>query len=76
MTVNLRIDDKLLKKAVKIGGKKSRLAAVHEALEEYIRFREQARILDLAGKIDFDPTYDYKAERHRDSGARRKRKSA
>jgi hypothetical protein len=23
------------------------------------------RILDLCGTIDFDPTYDYKAERHK-----------
>jgi hypothetical protein len=35
------------------------------ALEEYIRHRKQLRILEDFGTVDFDPEYDYKAQRGR-----------
>ena len=62
---NLALDDRLLEEAVKIGGKPTKKAAVTEALEEYIARRKQRRIADLFGTIDFDPKYDYKAQRRR-----------
>ena len=65
MATNLDLDDKLLDEAVRIGGKTTKKAAVTEALEEYIARRKQARIADLFGTIDFDPKYDYKAQRKR-----------
>jgi len=65
MPTNLHIDEKLLAKALEIGGKKTKRDTVHEALEEYVLRREQLKILDLAGKIDFDPKYDHKADRRR-----------
>lgn len=65
MATNLALDDKLLEEAVRIGGKTTKKAAVTEALEEYIARRKQARIADLFGTIDFDPKYDYKAQRKR-----------
>jgi Arc/MetJ family transcription regulator len=65
MATNLAIDDALIDKARKIGGHKTKKGAVTEALEEYIRRREQRRILQAFGTVDFDPTYDYKAERRR-----------
>jgi len=36
---------------------------VTEALQEYIQRRQQAKIVDLFGTIDFDPKYDYKKQR-------------
>ena len=39
--------------------------AVAAALVEYIQRRKQLRILRAFGTVDFDPTYDYKAERRR-----------
>jgi hypothetical protein len=39
--------------------------AVTAALEEYIQHRKQQRILEAFGTVDFDPEYDYKAERRR-----------
>ena len=39
--------------------------AIDEALQEYIARRRQASILDLFGKIEFDPRYDYKKQRQR-----------
>jgi Arc/MetJ family transcription regulator len=62
---NLALDDKLLDEALKIGGRSTKRETVTEALEEYIRRRKQARVVDLFGTIDFDPSYDYKKQRRR-----------
>jgi Arc/MetJ family transcription regulator len=65
MATNLALDDKLLEQAVKVGGRATKKATVTEALQEYIARREQARIADLFGTIDYDPTYNYKKQRRR-----------
>jgi Arc/MetJ family transcription regulator len=65
MATNLQIDDKLLDKALKIGGHRTKRATVTEALEEYVRRREQMRITELFGTIDYDPSYSYKSSRKR-----------
>jgi Arc/MetJ family transcription regulator len=65
MPTNLAIDDRLLEEARKAGGHKTKKETVNEALKEYIQRRKQAEILDLFGKIDFDPSYDYKRQRKR-----------
>jgi Arc/MetJ family transcription regulator len=65
MATNLAIDPKLLDKALRVGGEKTKKAAVTKALEEYIARRDQRRLLDLVGKLDWDPDYDYKKERGR-----------
>jgi Arc/MetJ family transcription regulator len=65
MATNLAIDDKLIEEARKTGGHKTKKEAVTTALEEYIRRHRQQRILEAFGTVDFDPTYDYKAERRR-----------
>jgi len=65
MPTNLAIDDKLIEQARRIGKHKTKKEAVIAALDEYIRRRKQLRILDLFGTVDFDPSYDYKTERHR-----------
>jgi Arc/MetJ family transcription regulator len=65
MATNLSIDPDLLDRALEVSGEKTKKAAVTKALEEFIGRREQKRILELFGKIDWDPTYDYKAARKR-----------
>jgi Arc/MetJ family transcription regulator len=65
MATNLAIDDELLKEAQRIGGHRTKKATVTEALEEYIQRRKQARILEVFGKVDFDPKYNYKKQRSR-----------
>ena len=52
MPTNLAIDDKLLAEALRVGGHRTKRDTVTEALEEYIRRRKQARLLDLFGRID------------------------
>jgi len=66
MATNLAIDDKLINEARRIGKHKTKKAAVTAALDEYIRWRKQLRILDHFGTIDFDPEYDYKKMRKLD----------
>jgi len=65
MATNLSIDPDLLDRALKVSGEKTKKAAVTKALEEFVSRREQKRILELFGKIDWDPTYDHKAARRR-----------
>lgn len=63
MATNLAIDPSLLERAVRVGGERTKKAAVEAALEEYIARREQAGIVELFGTMDWDPEYDYKDDR-------------
>jgi hypothetical protein len=63
MPTNLAIDEALLKEAQKIGKHKTKKNTVNEALKEYIMKRKQKNILSLFGKVDIEPSYDYKKER-------------
>jgi Arc/MetJ family transcription regulator len=66
MATNLSIDPDLIDRALKVSGERTKKAAVTKALEEFIARRRQKRLLDLMGKLEWDPSYDYKAERSRD----------
>ena len=63
MATNLQIDDKLITRAVKLGGHRTKQAAVTQALTDYIHHLEQENILSLFGAIDYDPRYNYKKQR-------------
>ena len=65
MATNLQIDDNLILKAVKLGGHKTKKAAVSKALIEYINHLEQEKILSMFGTVEYDPEYDYKKQRNR-----------
>jgi len=65
MATNLAIDDQLLSEAVRVGGQRTKKDTVNQALLEYVQRRKQAKILDLFGKVDFDPKYDHKRQRRR-----------
>jgi len=65
MATNLAIDPELLERAVKVSGERTKKAVVTKALQEYIARREQRRVLELMGKLEWDPSFDYKAERSR-----------
>jgi hypothetical protein len=66
MATNLSIDPKLIERALEVSGERTKKAAVTKALEEFIARRRQKRLLDLMGKLEWEPSYDYKAERSRD----------
>ena len=65
MATNLALDPKLIEQAVKIGGERSKKAAVTRALEEYVARRKQKRLADLMGTLEWDESFDYKSERSR-----------
>jgi Arc/MetJ family transcription regulator len=68
MATNLGIDEKLLNEAQKLGGQKTKKATVNDALRKYIQHLRQLKAMEMFGQFDWDPEYDYKAERRRKRG--------
>ena len=65
MATNLSIDPDLLARAVELSGEKTKKAAVNRALREFIARREQIRLRELFGKLEWSVDFDYKRERSR-----------
>ena len=65
MATNLSLDPDLIDRALKVSGERTKKAAVTRALEEFIARRRQKRIVELMGKLEWDQSFDYKAERSR-----------
>jgi hypothetical protein len=63
--VNLVINPDLLDRAMRISGEPTKKAIVAEAPQAFIAHREQRRVADLFGKLEWDPSFDHKAERSR-----------
>ena len=66
MSTNLSLDPNLINRALELSGERTKKAAVTRALEEFIARREQKRLLELMGSLEWDASYDYKRERSRD----------
>lgn len=65
MATNLALDPELLDRALAVSGQATKKAAVTLALQEFIARREQLGLLDLVGALEWDDSFDYKAERSR-----------
>ena len=65
MATNLQIDPALLDRALAVSGERTKKAAVTMALREFIDRRRQKDLLDLFSQLEWDDTFDYKAERSR-----------
>ena len=65
MATNLAIDPELLDRAVEVSGERTKKAVVTKALREFIARREQKRIVELMGKLEWDDSFDYQAGRSR-----------
>ncbi len=65
MATNLAIDDRLLTKALEIGGYRSKKDTVNAALDEFIKRRKAKELIDIFGTIEYDASYDYKKMRSR-----------
>ena len=63
MRTNLAIDDRLLDQARTVGGYRTKRETVNEALREFIQRRQRLELAKLAGRVEYDPNYDYKRER-------------
>ena len=64
MTLELTIDEKLLQEAIMLSEQPHPDVAIIAALQEYIQRRKQLKIIELFGRIDYDPDYDYKTQRN------------
>ncbi len=65
MATNLSIDPALIERALEVSGERTKKAAVTLALQEFIARRGQRRVAELMGKLEWDTSFDYKAERSR-----------
>ncbi|MGD0866637.1 MAG: type II toxin-antitoxin system VapB family antitoxin [Rhizomicrobium sp.] len=65
MATNLSIAPELIQRALEVSGQRTKKAAVTQALQEFIARRTQKRLLELMGKLEWDDSFDYKAERSR-----------
>jgi Arc/MetJ family transcription regulator len=65
MATNLAIDPDLLDRALEVSGERTKRATVTKALEEFIARRQQRKVLELMGKLEWDTSCYYKAERSR-----------
>ena len=65
MATNLSLDPELLERTLKVSGEKTKRAAVTKALKEFVARHEQRRVAKLFGKLQWDPSFDYKKARSR-----------
>ena len=65
MATNLSIDPALLAKALDLSGEKTKKATVNQALREFIARREQMKLGELFGQLEWSADFDYKKERTR-----------
>lgn len=64
MRTNIDIDDKIMQDAMRAGGFKTKKETVEAALKALARQRKsQRKILELFGKIEFDPAYNHRKMR-------------
>lgn len=62
---NLKLDDRLITEALRLGSFKTKQEAVNAALAEFVARRNRLRLLELGGQVEFDPAWDYKWMRGR-----------
>jgi Arc/MetJ family transcription regulator len=65
MATNMSIDPELLDRAVALSGERTKKAVVTKALQEFVARRQQRRLLELFGKLEWNDDFDCKSERSR-----------
>ena len=63
MLAPIQIDQNLLQEALALSNHPTATALIEEALREYIQRRQQMKVLDLFGTIDYEEDYNYKQQR-------------
>jgi len=63
MRTNIDIDDALIDEVMRVANVKTKKEAVHLALQEFLKAKKKKNLFELAGKIEFEENYDYKALR-------------
>ena len=65
MVTNINIDEKLLQEALALSDNSTVNLLIETALREYIQRRQQPKILELFGTIDYEENYNYKQQRQK-----------
>ena len=60
MATSVKLDERMVEEAVRLGNFKTKQEAVNVAVSEFVARRNRLRILELGGKIEFRPDWDYK----------------
>lgn len=63
MTITVHIDEQLLEEALAFDEQSTPDEIIAEALQEFIRSRQQSRVLELFHSIEYDSDFDYKQQR-------------
>lgn len=63
MTYSLNLDESLIQEALALDEQQNLETVIETALREYIQRRQRRKIVELFGTINYDETYDYKAQR-------------
>ncbi|MCT7963654.1 type II toxin-antitoxin system VapB family antitoxin [Laspinema sp. D1] len=63
MKIPIEIDQQLIAEALALSNFSTENQLIEDALREYIQRRQQQKILELFGTIDYEPNYDYKQQR-------------
>lgn len=63
MNTQVTIDDELLHQAAQLTGINSQRELIMLALKELVQRRQQKDLFQLAGQLQFDNDFDYKAAR-------------
>ena len=58
MRTNIEIDDRLMEKAQRLSGLRTKRAVVEAGLQTLVRLKEQEEILHLAGKVRWEGDLD------------------
>jgi hypothetical protein len=65
MVTQLVIDPDILERAAQVSGERAHKAAATQAPQKFIMHPEQRRMAELFGQLEWDATFDHKAERSR-----------
>ncbi len=65
MVTNINIDEKLLREALALSDHSTVNLLIEAALHEYIQRRQQLKVLELFGTIDYEENYNYKQQRQK-----------
>ena len=63
MATSIDLNEKLLSKAMRLANLETKEEAINLALQEFVDRREQLKVIDLFGTVDFDESYHYKQQR-------------
>jgi len=63
MLRSLNLDETLIQELMAINNHANLETIIETSLREYIQRHQRLKVLDLFGAIDYDDTYNYKAQR-------------